>query len=133
MSESDLAELERVLTAAGGFGHREHVELAWRYLERYELPRAQQTMAEAIRRLAARHDMPAKYHQTLTLAWVHLVAVHRLRRPAEGFDAFLALSPELLDRALVQRHYSEQRLWSEPARTCWIEPDLPLPVLSRST
>jgi hypothetical protein len=132
MRESDLRALEVVLEKAQKFGHREHLELAWTYLERYPLAAAKQAMAAAIRYLAREHEQAAKYHQTMTLAWVHLVAVHRQRSPADGFDEFIARNPQLLSRQLLDEHYSPQLLWSESARAGWIEPDLRgLPALAR--
>ena len=131
MSESDLRALESVIARARKFGHREHLELAWNYLERYPLAAAMQAMAAAIRHLAREHGTVAKYHETMTLAWVQLVAVHRERWPADGFEEFIARNPQLLGRDLLGDYYSPQLLWSESARSDWIEPDLRgLPTLA---
>lgn len=131
MRESDLRALELVLERAQKFGHREHLERAWTYLERYPPAAAKQAMAAAIRYVAREHGAAAKYHHTITLAWVQLVAVHRQRCPAEGFDEFIARNPQLLSRQLLEEHYSPQLLWSESARDGWTEPDLRgLPALA---
>jgi hypothetical protein len=126
----DLRALELTMANAGGFGHREHLELAWRYLEKYPLERAKRVMAAAIRHLAGRHGAPEKYHETLTHAWVHLVAVHRARWSAPTFEQFIARNPRLLDRGLLEEHYTADLLWGAEARACWREPDrrsLPAP------
>ncbi len=131
MRESDLRALEPIIARVGKFGHREHLELAWIYLERYPLEAAMQAMAAAIRQLAREHGAVSKYHQTMTLAWVQLVAVHRERWHADGFEEFIARNPQLLSRDLLEEHYSPQLLWSESARNDWIEPDLRgLPTLA---
>jgi hypothetical protein len=131
MREGDLRTLEAVLERARKFGHREHLELAWTYLERYPPAGAKQAMAAAIRYLAHEHGAAAKYHHTMTLAWVHLVAVHRQRSPAKGFDEFIARNPQLLSNQLLDEHYSPRLLWSESARGGWTEPDLRgLPALA---
>jgi len=116
--------LERIIATRGGFGHREHLELAWTCLDRYgEVDAAHQAVAAAVQHLARRHGMPQKYHETLTRAWVVVVALHRTLEPGASFDAFLAAHPRLLERDLLSRHYSEPLLWSDAARARWTEPD----------
>jgi hypothetical protein len=130
---TDLRVLEGVLAKAGRFGHRQHLELAWRYLDRYPLAVAKQAMTAAIRHVAAEHGAADKYHETLTLAWVHLVAVHRERWPAGTSEEFIVRNPMLLDSHLLDEHYSPDVLWSGGARAAWTEPDLrALPALSSS-
>lgn len=114
-------ELDVVL-AGGRFGHREHLELAWRYLQSGELPRARRQMAAAIRHVAQSHGQPDRYHHTITLAWLHLVAVHVSRGPAPTFDEFIAANPELLTSDLLDHHFSRAALAT--ARRAWVEPDL---------
>ena len=58
----DLVEL------AAGFGHREHLHLAWRYLHLTDPETAEHWMCRAIRHLATGHHTPDKYHVTLTIA-----------------------------------------------------------------
>jgi hypothetical protein len=130
---TDLRVLEAVVDKVGKFGHREHLELAWSYLDRYPLAVAKQAMASAIRHVAAEHAAADKYHETLTLAWVHLVAVHRERWPASTFEEFMVRNPQLLDSRLLDGHYSSDVLWREGARAAWTEPDLrALPLLASS-
>jgi hypothetical protein len=130
MIDDDLGALQSLLARHGRFGHREHLELAWTYLGRYPARRAARAMAVAIQHLAATHGASAKYHDTITGSWVHLVAVHRQRCEGETFDDFLARNPELLDQRLLEAHYSPALLWSEEARSHWVPPDIrSLPAL----
>src|SRR5690348_17057810 len=92
--------LHAVLSRGDGFGHREHLELAWRYLDALPVTGAQDAMAQAIRHLASEHGAPDRYHATLTQAWVTLVAVHRSRGNADSFAQFIAGNARLLDRHL---------------------------------
>jgi hypothetical protein len=124
MRESDLELLRQIVQARGGFGHPEHLELAWSYLARYELEDAQEAMASAIRHLAGLHGASGKYHETITRSWVHLVAVHRARSDAPSFEDFLAANQGLLDRRLLSGHFSPELLGSPQARAGWTEPDL---------
>jgi hypothetical protein len=133
IDEGDLGILDGIVRARGGFGHREHLELAWSYLSRYERDEAQPAMAAALRHLATAHGMPGRYHDTLTRSWVHLVAVHRERWGAPTFEAFMAIADNrpLLDRHLLDGHYSSELMASDSARARWATPDLArLPALS---
>ncbi len=131
MRERDLDILEAILDARGGFSHREHLELVWSYLRMYPAEEAQRAVASAIRHVASAHGAPDKYHETITRCWVHLVAVHRAGSRAESFDEFISGNEGLLDRRLLDGHYSPERLSSVQARTGWTEPDRhPLPQVA---
>jgi hypothetical protein len=128
MNPRDETVLTAIVEGRGGFGHREHVELAWTYLQMYPARRAADAMAAAIRHLAGDSG---KYHETITRAWLHCVAVHDQRWGAEDFDAFLERNPDLLDRTLLGHFYSRELIGTDRARGDWSEPDLrPLPVLA---
>lgn len=123
------AELAAVLAevAPGGarFGHREHIHLAFLAVMRYGPARAPEVVAGWLREIAARHGAPQKFHATLTRAWTGLVAHHAAAcPPGTGFAAFAERNPALLDKELLNRHYSPQLLASPAARAVWADPDL---------
>jgi hypothetical protein len=120
----ELEILDEIVRARGGFGHREHVELAWSYLEVYPIDEAVDRMTAAIRHVAQSHGASDKYHETITRAWLHFVAVHRQRWGAASFEAFLERNPDLLNRDLVKRFYSRELIFSDAARAVWVDPDL---------
>ncbi len=115
--------LEEIIAARQGFGHRQHVELAWRCLGLCDFETAKSWMEDAIRHVAAAHGTPDLYHQTMTDSWLYLVALHRRHSAAETFDEFIEESPGLLDKHLLQRHYLPSTLSSEAARRHWVDPD----------
>lgn len=122
------APLDEILGLGRGFGHREHLLLAWRYLQLTDRRGAERCMCRAIKHVAAAHGTPEKYHHTLTITWTHLVDVHLEASRKQDFDDFIAEHGSLLDRRLPERHFSSERLWSAEARARWVEPDLaPLP------
>jgi hypothetical protein len=126
----DLEILNGILLVRGSFGHREHLELAWNYLQLYPTDEAVDVITAAVRHVARRHGAPDKYHETITRSWLHLVAVHRQRWGAEGFEAFLERNPDLLNRDLVEHFYSRELIFSDSARATWVDPDLrQLPAL----
>lgn len=110
------------------FHHREHLRLAWLYLQNADDAAAEKLMEEGIRRYAASLGAAEKYHHTLTLFWVRAVSRARRETPATtSFEAFASAHPELLDKAFVGRHYSPALLESARARSGWVNPDrLPL-------
>jgi hypothetical protein len=116
--------LQEVLDLRMGFGHREHLLLAWTYLQLGDLDTAQQWMCQAVRHTASSHGTPEKYHETLTIAWTRIVAAHTRAGDRPTFDEFLIENPHLLDRHLPELHFSKELLWSEHARRSWAEPDI---------
>jgi hypothetical protein len=132
MRDQDKAALHEILGRGDGFGHRQHVELAWRYLAQHDTPaEASDAMAEAIRAVAVAHGQDAKYHETITRAWATCVAVHAQRWPAGTFPEFIERNPQLLDPGLLACFYSPSRLQSPEARQAWLTPDRrPLPALA---
>jgi hypothetical protein len=131
MDDHDRQVLHDILGRGAGFGHRQHIELAWRYLGRHDPEQAADAVAAAIRQVADAHGQPAKFHQTITRSWVQCVAAHRERWPAATFEEFLDRNPALLDAGLLGHFYSPGLLGSAPARSGWVDPDLnSLPVLA---
>jgi hypothetical protein len=129
MSQDQI--LHEILARGDGFGHRQHVELTWRYLEDHEPEAACVHVADSIRQVAAAHGAPGKFHATITAAWVRCVAVHKERWPAPTFDEFIRRNDALLDSKLLSHHFSPGLLAGDDARAAIIEPDLrPLPVLA---
>lgn len=114
----------------GGFGHREHVRLAWRELRTHDRDVALERIETTIRRVATAHGAPDKYHRTITEGWAALVAHHLAEAPDLPFDEFCARFPGLLDPSLLGRHYSRELLADPAARAGMVDPDLrPLPEL----
>jgi hypothetical protein len=122
-------DLREILRETHGFGHREHVHLAWRLLRKHEdLSQAENSMCAVIREVAELHGTPEKYHETLTVAWTRLVAVHVRDHDEADFGSFIERNEGLLDRSLLSRHFSREVMQSDQARRTFVEPDLiPLP------
>jgi hypothetical protein len=110
------------------FGHREHLELGFEALHRYEFDAALQHVLDFLHRHADRLGHQAKINRTISACWLlHLDGAIR-RRPRAGLDEILASHPELSDPALPLRYYSRDLLFSQAARTGVVEPDLqPIP------
>jgi hypothetical protein len=129
--EDFLRAFEDLSLPAELFHHREHIRVAWLYLKSCDASRATERMSASIRRFANHQGATQKYHHTLTLAWMRLVAASLVETP-EGFsfEKFLAANPELGDKNILAKYYSNELLQTTAAREGWVEPDLqPLPNL----
>jgi hypothetical protein len=107
-----------------GFGHREHLRLAWILIDRLGADAAAPEIERRLSHLADAHGMPERYNRTLTLFWVRLVAHVSARRAARSSADFLAAEAWLMDPSLARRHYSAELLGSGRARAAWVAPDL---------
>ena len=124
MNDCDLSTLRGILARRGRFGHSEHLEVAWSFLASHSLEDATRRTVSTIRHVAMLHGASDRYHDTITKAWVRLVAVHMSRDRSDSFDEFIAQNGGLLDPGLLERHYSSTALRSPAARQHWIEPDV---------
>lgn len=132
MDDEDGRVLHEILGRGEGFGHRQHVELAWRYLATRDADEAADAVAGAIRQVAAAHGQADRFHETITRSWVRCVSVHRERWPAGTFAEFLDRNPRLLDSGLLSHFYSPELLGSPEAQDRWVSPDRhELPALAR--
>lgn len=106
------------------FGHRAHLRVAWVYLrEAPSVAAAVDHMRSAIRRFAAAADASRKYHETLTVLWMRLLADVRSQGASGELADVLHAYPDLADKDLPLRFYTRERLFGDEARAGWVEPD----------
>ncbi len=106
------------------FTHLAHVRVAWVYLnEAASVEGALPRMRDAIRRFAAAAGASQKYHETITVLWMRLLADVRARGAAGELADVLHAHPALADKELPLQYYSRERLFSDEARAAWVEPD----------
>ena len=125
--------LERGEIPNKDFHHGSHLHVAWVYLaESSSVQQAADRMRDTLRRFAAAAGKPEKYHETITLFWVHLLA--RASKRGERLEDIVHANPQLLEKNFALTYYSAGRLFSDEARTSWIEPDLkPLSIDATAT
>jgi len=110
---------------AAQFHHADHIRLAWIYLGRMSEAEATARIERSIRQFAAHNGVSEKYHHTITLAWMRLVATARRATPeAYNFGAFAERNGELFDVKALGRYYSAEHLASRDAKSGWVDPDL---------
>jgi hypothetical protein len=122
--------LERGEIANENFRHASHLHVAWVYLsESLSVSEAAGKMRETLRRFASSAGKLEKYHETITLFWVHLLARAHSANSSKSLEEIVHTNPRLLEKNFPLAYYSAERLFSESARTSWVEPDLrPLSV-----
>jgi hypothetical protein len=136
MTDVELTRaLERGEVANENFHHVSHLHVAWAYLaESSSVQQAANKMRDTLRRFAAASGKPQKYHETITLFWVHLLSRARAASGGERLEEIVHANPQLLEKNFPLAYYSAERLFSNEARTSWVEPDLkPLSIDATAT
>ena len=122
--EEFLAAFHSCRLANSEFRHADHLRLAWLHLHRTGLAGALEQVRAGIRRFAEHHGARHLYHETVTAAWVRLLATHH----EATFEEFLRVNEPRLTAALLHRFWSPELLASDAARHHWVAPDrAPLP------
>jgi hypothetical protein len=103
------------------FHHRDHLRVTSLYLRQYGETGTRERLGPAILRYADARGVAAKYHETITRAWISLVS-EGVKRSGD-FDTMIAEHPQMLDKNLLHRYYSPAVLQSSEARERWVEPD----------
>ena len=126
MTDVELARaLERGEIASEDFHHALHLHVAWVYLaESSSVRQAANEMRHTLRRFTALAGKPEKYHETITLFWVHLLSGAYATSHGERLERIVHWNPQLLEKNFPLAYYSPERLFSDEARTSWVEPDL---------
>jgi hypothetical protein len=126
MSEQELlAGFEAASLPDDAFHHEQHVHVAWMFVRRYGMPGALTEFSRALKRFAAAKGKPNLYHETITWAFLFVVAERQARCPAESWQAFAAANGDLLawKPSVLDRYYEKETLASELARRIFVMPD----------
>jgi hypothetical protein len=118
-----LTALEDGSLPPHAFGHRAHLRAGYLYLSRCDFPGACVAMKRAITGFAERLGKSSLYHETLTVAYMSLLAERRADEPADlDFDRFIARYPELEDAAYFHRYYPPGTLNNAESRLTFVLP-----------
>ena len=75
---------------ADQFHHQQHVQVAWLFVRKHGMPAALSEFSMAIKRFADAKGATGLYHETITWAFLLLIADRQARRPAETWPLFEA-------------------------------------------
>lgn len=117
-----LADFEAGRADPATFSHREHVRMSYELLERYTFPEALFRLAKGLRQIATSAGVPEKYHETITVAFLALIAERRLDGGFAGWEDFAAQNPDLLQKELLAKIYPPNVLASALARETFLLP-----------
>jgi hypothetical protein len=110
-----------------GFHHADHVRLAFAYLRGYPVLRALEKFSAALKQFAAGHGKTQLYNETITWAYILLIAERIARSSTEELDwnRFAEQNPDLLvwRNGILNRYYEDATLKSDLARRVFIFPD----------
>jgi hypothetical protein len=123
---ADCPDLERFVrgeTDPACFPHREHVRMAYEMLRRHDFAETVLHFSCALRLMTANAGKPEAFHQTVTIAFLALVAERMQGSEAPAFTAFARANPDLLDKSVLSRWYRPERLASAAARRTFLLPD----------
>jgi len=116
--EAFLAAFSAGRIPPGDFGHPEHVRLAWIILGAEDaFWDAVARFRRLLRRYVKRHEVPQKYHETVTVAYMSLVNERRVRGCGRASDwpAFARANPDLL-------RWTDGPLWELYAPAMLVDP-----------
>ena len=106
------------------FPHALHVRTAWCYLRRYPLLIALARFSVALRRFAAGKGKPERYHETITVAFMLIIADRLSRSHDLTWEQFAARHPDLLQwpPSVLAPFYADEMLASPRAREVFLLP-----------
>lgn len=128
-NESDIAAMvekfERGTISDSEWRHEEHLIAACFYLANNDFETAVSKMRGGIRNLLDSFGADqSKYHETLTVAWMRIVADSIKANNGRDIADLCEYLCVTLDRDVPFRYYSRDLLLSDRARREYVDPDL---------
>lgn len=120
--EQQLAALESGALDLCAFPHREHLRLAYEMLARHSFGEALARYSRGLRALVTKAGKPDVYHETMTVAFLSLIAERQARGGYPEWSEFVAANPDLLDKRCLERWYAPEELASPIARQTFCLP-----------
>jgi hypothetical protein len=121
-----LAAFEESSLPPDEFTHARHLHLAWLHLRLHGFPGGAVRFVNTLKRYVARAGAPAKYHETITWAYIVLLNEELVLRAKsdETFAELVARRPELLSHrgGALSRYYTPEQLGSADARRAFLLP-----------
>ena len=108
------------------FTHEAHLRLAWIHITKYGRRKAVDELTKQIRTYATSLDAAHKYHHTITVAAINVVNHFICRSSSDDFVALVAEFPRIKShfRELLLTHYSSDLIFSDSAKSQYVEPYL---------
>jgi hypothetical protein len=127
MKDSEWMEaFESCTLPNDSFHHRDHVKMAFLYLQKYKPLEALGHFSSALTRFATAHGKPNLYNETITWAFLLLIRerIARTNSP-QTWTEFSETNTDLLrwDDNILLKYYRPETLTSELAKRVFLFPD----------
>lgn len=113
-------------TSKDDFRHQDHLTVAVWYLQTMSIPAATDRMRASLFRFLDHYQIDRrKYHETLTVFWMEMVAKILASLAGGGSlgEQCRQVEKILCNKDLVLEFYSPELLWSDVARSSFVPPD----------
>lgn len=126
MSDEELiAAFESTELPADQFTHTAHVRVAWWYLVHTSLPEALLRFSRALQRFADAKGATGKYHETVTVAYMLILAERLEAARGLSWSEFAAANTDLFDTpSVLNKYYRAETLASDRARRSFVMPNV---------
>ena len=114
-------------TDKGDFKHEHHLIVAVCYLQDLSVAEATEKLRASLFRFVDHHGVDRKkYHETITVFWLQIVAekLRDLPRESSLLTKCNVVVESLCDAGLMLEYYSAELLFSDKAREEFVRPDL---------
>jgi hypothetical protein len=121
-----VAAFEAGTIPDGEFHHRDHLRLAWIYLQKEPPETAISRFVTELRGFVKKKGAAGKYHETITWAYLLLINERLARGGREApWPDFCAENPDLFhwNPSILESYYRPETLASEVARKVFVLPD----------
>jgi hypothetical protein len=105
------------------FRHADHVRAGYELLARKDFLDAAALYCRVLQRMTARAGKPEPFHLTITLAFLSLIAERAELGAHASFEDFASANPDLMDKSVLARWYTPERLNGMAARRGFVLPD----------
>jgi hypothetical protein len=104
------------------FPHREHVRMAFEMLRRHDFAQSVWLFSRTLRAMATRAGKPQAFNQTVTIAFLALIAERLESAGAENFAAFERDHTDVFEKSALTRWYPPERLAAPITRRIFVLP-----------
>ena len=128
MNDNEFIEqFENCTLSVSNFNHRNHVRLAWLYLQKFTTLEALTIFSENLKKFAESLDKKNLYHETITFAFFFLIneRIRQKEKRSQTWKEFAAANPDLLNwqNGILLKFYKAETLASDFARKVFVLPD----------
>lgn len=121
-----IEQFENTTLSPQNFHHKDHVRLAWLYLNRYPLLEALQKFSNGLKNFARSLGKEQLYHETITWAYIFLINERMVQADTkQSWEEFIAGNGDLLNwqETILNRYYSKSVLDSPLAKSIFLLPN----------